>query len=66
MSGLPTDIILDILLLAKVTVEHRDIVDNTSDKQKKTSVPFEAARTNKKAFSWRNAYNSKISDGRNG
>lgn len=35
MSGLPTDIILDILLLAKVTVEHRDIVDNTSDKQKK-------------------------------
>lgn len=35
MSGLPTDIILDIILLGKVTVEHRDIVDNTSDKQKK-------------------------------
>lgn len=35
MSGLPTDIILDIILLAKVTVELRDIVDNTSDKQKK-------------------------------
>ena len=37
MSGLPTDIILDIILLAKVTVELRDIVDNTSDKQKNIS-----------------------------
>ena len=37
MSGLPTDIILDIILLAKVTGEHRDVVDNTFDKQKNIS-----------------------------